>query len=86
MIESKRAKEIERERKRSKESERERERERERGREKQTKKARESERQQEGEVPSMAPTRPHSVAVGIWALRAVKGNSDGAGNSDVAGT
>ena len=25
-------------------------------------------------------------AVGIWALRAMKGNSDGAGNSDVAGT
>jgi hypothetical protein len=24
--------------------------------------------------------------VGIWALRAMKGNSDGAGNSDVAGT
>ena len=26
------------------------------------------------------------VCVGIWALRAMKGNSDGAGNSDVAGT
>jgi len=25
-------------------------------------------------------------AVGIWALRAMKGNSDGGGNSDVAGT
>ena len=27
-----------------------------------------------------------TLSVGIWALRAMKGNSDGAGNSDVAGT
>ena len=36
------------------------------------------------------PCTPHTCyllqIVGIWALRAMKGNSDGAGNSDVAGT
>ena len=32
------------------------------------------------------PQALRPTGVGIWALRAMKGNSDGAGNFDVAGT